>query len=82
MPFLPLKVMVAIDVHFLNHHQGALFQLKIFFTVLKINVPYFLDGLWVSKLTANVQFWVYYPFSFFLLYSDVHVSFIELQDLQ
>ncbi len=51
------------DVHFVNH-QGPRFQLKTFLTVLlKKKVIYILNGLRVSKLTANVHFWVNYPFN-------------------
>ncbi len=38
------QVPVAIDLHFMNHHE-PLFQLKIFFTgLLKKKVTYILDG--------------------------------------
>ncbi len=52
--FLSLKVPVAIDLHSINH-QWTRFQLKIFFTVLlKKKVTY---------ISANVHFWVNYPFN-------------------
>ncbi len=39
---------------------------QIFFTVLlKKKVTYILDGLRVSKWTANFKFWVNYPFKMF-----------------
>ncbi len=60
--FLTLEMMVAADLHFMNH-QGPQFQLNVSFTVLlKKKVTCILDDLIVSKLTANFHVWMNYPF--------------------
>jgi len=53
--FLPLKMPVAIDLHFINQ-QGAQLQLKIICTVLLRKKSQILDGLRVSKLTTHYTF--------------------------
>ncbi len=54
MLFLNSLKRAAIDLHVINH-QGPQFQLKILFTVLLKKKVTILDGLRVSKLTANVH---------------------------
>ncbi len=64
--FTPI-VLVAVDLHDMNH-QGPQFQLTIFFSVeLKKKSHLHLDGMRVSKLTANFHFGVKYPFILHLL---------------
>jgi len=69
--FYSQKKWAATDLHFMNY-QGPWFQLKIIITVLlkkkKSNLLYILDGLRVSKLAANFNFWVNYLFN--LCYTD------------
>ncbi len=60
MLFFTLKVIVAVDLYFMNH-QELWFLAKTFFifyySTEEKKVTHVLNGLRVSKLTANFHFW-------------------------
>ncbi len=64
--FLLSKCRYPIDLHYINH-QGPRFQLKISLLFYSRKMWHILDGLRVSKLTANLNFWVNYHFKILTL---------------